>query len=209
MKKFATIPFLLIAFAGIMNISQLDAQENTEPTFNDFLAQFPKESLPYTMTAEDLQQQIQPKPATKVTRLGWDYYSFLPELERSAQYSNMPVYPEPVAVFETHGYYAVLYNLARGLSKGTKTYSITVYDLDGGYIGTQFVAGINNKEITTLSIEENLMATVEVLNIEKEGMHRFDKQTIDLLAPGNPDQLGWSDNSKPGTLDSSSIADSK
>lgn len=209
MKKFAIIPLLLIAFAGIMNISQLNAQESAEPTFNDFLAQFPKASLPYTMTAEDLQQQIQPKPATKVNRLGWDYYSFLPELERSAQFSNMPVYPEPVAVFETRGYYAVLYNLARGLSKGSKTYSITVYDLDGGYIGTQFVAGINNREITTLRIEENLMATVEVLKIEKEGMRRFDKQTIDLLVPGNPDQLGWSDNSKPGTLDSSSIAGSK
>jgi hypothetical protein len=209
MKNIVLIPLLLIAFTGLLNINRLNAQDNAEPTFADFLAQFPKASLPYTMTAQDLQEQIQPKPNTKVNRLGWDYYSFLPELERSAQYSNMPVYPEPVAVFETRGYYAVLYNLARGLSKGTKTYSITVYDLDGGYIGTQFIAGINAKEITAVRIEANLMATVEVLKIEKDGLRNYDKQTIDLLVPGNPDQLGWSDTTQPGKLDSSSIAGSK
>ena len=77
-------------------------------------------------------------------------------------------------------------------------------------VGTQFIAGITNKEITTVRIEENLMAMVEILKVEKDGnLRSFDKQTVDLLTAGNPDQLGWSDITKPASLDSTSIAGSK
>lgn len=158
------------------------------PSFEAFKAQFAQVALPFSITAEDLQAQVEGNSA-RAKRLSWDFYSFLPELERSAQYSNMPVYPEPVAMFETKNNFAFLYNVARGLGKGTKSYCITVYDRYGNYIATNFVAGINSNSITTVSIDDALVATVKAQDL---GSNLIGTQVIELTAPGNPDELDWS-----------------
>jgi DNA-binding helix-hairpin-helix protein with protein kinase domain len=203
MKNTVVIPALLIVlFAGFAQ--NLSAQT---PSFQDFLAQFPKAELPYAFKAEDLQATLENGATAKArnNRLGWEYYQFLPELERSAQYSNMPVYPEPVAVFETENNYAVLYNIARGVSKTNKTFSVTVFDKNGLHIATNFVAGVKLENLSTASINEQLQATVNAYKVEwalnvKENGREGNKITgltlkntaaIDLTAPGNPDQLDW------------------
>lgn len=202
MKLTTAIPTILIALVSLFAIN-VNAQDNT--TFQEFLAQFPAASLPYNFSTEELQSQLQNRTAAKAKRLGWEFYQFLPELERSAQFSSMPVYPEPVAKFETEENIAVLYNIARGLSRGTKTYSISIFDKQGNYIGTHFVAGVNPNALTVATIAENLNADVkeyklnwandfstfgaqgnQVLNIELT-----ESQTLDLVAPGNPDQIEW------------------
>ena len=94
MKLTTAIPTILIALVSLF-ASSVNAQDNT--TFQDFLAQFPAASLPYNFSTEELQSQLQTRTAAKAKRLGWEFYEFLPELERSAQFSSMPVYPEPVA----------------------------------------------------------------------------------------------------------------
>ena len=162
------IPALLLALASIVT---LNAQDTT-PTFQEFLAQFPKASLPFTFKAEDLQGQLETRSAAKVARLGWEFYQFLPELERSASFSNMPVCPEPVAAFETEEYTAVLYNVARGLSRGTKTYSISVFSKDGEYVGTHFVAGVNPETMTVATINETLNASVQQYKVNWEKNYR-------------------------------------
>lgn len=202
MKLTTAIPTILIALVSLFAIN-VNAQDNT--TFQEFLAQFPAASLPYNFSTEELQSQLQNRTAAKAKRLGWEFYQFLPELERSAQFSSMPVYPEPVAKFETEENIAVLYNIARGLSRGTKTYSISIFDKQGNYIGTHFVAGVNPNALTVATIAENLNANVkeyklnwandfstfgaqdnQVLNIELT-----ESTTLDLVAPGNPDQIEW------------------
>lgn len=202
MKLTTAIPTILIALVSLFAIN-VNAQDNT--TFQEFLAQFPAASLPYNFSTEELQSQLQNRTAAKAKRLGWEFYQFLPELERSAQFSSMPVYPEPVAKFETEENIAVLYNIARGLSRGTKTYSISIFDKQGNYIGTHFVAGVNPNALTVATIAENLNADVkeyklnwandfstfgaqdnQVLNIELT-----ESTTLDLVAPGNPDQIEW------------------
>lgn len=202
MKKTTAIPTILIALASLFAI-QVNAQDST--TFQDFLAQFPTASLPYNFSTEELQSQLQTRTAAKAKRLGWEYYQFLPELERSAQFSSMPVYPEPVAKFETENNIAVLYNIARGLSRGTKTYSITIFDKEGNYIGTHFVAGVNPNTITVATIAENLNATVKEYKVnwasdfrtkgaqdnQVIGLELTESQMLDLVAPGNPDQIEW------------------
>jgi hypothetical protein len=201
MKNLKLIPALLLALASFVNLSAQDAA----PTFQDFLAQFPKAALPYAFNQNDLQSQLETRPATKAARLGWEYYQFLPELERSAVYSNMPVCPEPVASFETKEYTAVLYNLARGLSRGAKSYSISVFTKDGTHIGTHFVAGVNPETLTVATIDESLRATVTEYQVNWENNYRENGRignkvtglqqavttTLELTVAGNPDQLSW------------------
>ena len=208
MKKTTAIPTILIALASLFAFK---ATAQNAPSFQDFLAQFPTATLPYTFNTQDLQGQLETRTAAKAKRLGWEFYQFLPELERSAQFSSMPVYPEPVAKFETENNIAVLYNIARGLSRGTKTYSITIFDKQGNYIGTHFVAGANPNSITVATIAENLNADVkeykvnwandfrtfgakdnQVINLELT-----ESQTLDLVAPGNPDQVEWTSHITP------------
>lgn len=201
MKNSKLIPALLLAIASFVTLNAQDAT----PTFQDFLAQFPKAALPYTFNAEDLQAQLEIRPAAKVARLGWEYYQFLPELERSASYSNMPVCPEPVAAFETKEYHAVLYNIARGFSRGTKTYSISVFTKKGEYVGTHFVAGVNPETLTVATISESLNAKVNEYKVTWENNYRenghignkvsgltlVENATIVLTTTGNPDRIEW------------------
>ena len=179
MKNIAIIIGLVL-----FNMFAVNAQA---PSFEDFKAQFAAATLPFSMTTETL--IAQEASAAKAKRLGWDFYQFLPELERSAKASNMPVYPEPVAVFETEDRVAFLYNIARGLNKGAKSYAITLYDRQGAYIATNYVGGINAKYITSLSVDANLMASVQQMDRSTE---MVSAQMIDLSVPGNPDQLEWS-----------------
>lgn len=201
MKNLKLIPALLLALASIVNLNAQDAT----PTFQDFLAQFPKATLPYTFSAQDLQGQLETRPAAKAARLGWDFYQFLPELERSASFSNMPVCPEPVATFETKEYTAVLYNIARGFNRGTKTYSISVFSKQGEYLGTHFVAGVNPETLTVATIDETLNASVNEYKVNWENNYRenghignkvtgltlVETATVTLTTSGNPDQIEW------------------
>ena len=205
MKNSKLIPALLLALASIVTLNAQDAT----PTFQDFLAQFPKASLPYTFNAQDLQGQLETRPAAKAAHLGWEYYQFLPELERSASFSNMPVCPEPVASFETKEYTAVLYNIARGFSRGTKTYSISVFSKTGEYLGTHFVAGVNPETMTVATINETLSASVNQYKVNWENNYRdnghignkvtgltlVETATLELATPGNPDQIEWTSRS--------------
>ncbi len=183
MKNAIIIPALILAFTSLFG-QTMNAQA---PTFQSFLAQFPKATLPYAICESDLQST----KALATTRLGWEYYEFLPELEHSAQYSRMPVYPEPVAVFETEQNFAVLYNIARGVSKG-KSYCISVFDKKGNHLATNFVAGINTTTLTTVTIDAELRAAVQGFQINGTELQPMNSQPLDLIIPGNPDQIDWS-----------------
>lgn len=194
-----------------------------EPTFQDFLAQFPKASLPYAFSAEDLQSQMQNRAtAPKAKRLAWEYYQFLPMLEESARYSRMPVYPEPVAAFETNDNYAVLYNTGRGFTKNYKSYHIAVFDKQGKHLATHFVAGVNTTTLTAASIDETLHAKIQAyqLNWAKDvqengtegnsinGLTPAGKQSVNLTTGNAVEQLSWA--YKPAaSLSASAVADAK
>lgn len=208
MKNTTAIPTILLVLSSFFAI---DANAQDTTTFQDFLAQFPAATLPYNFSTEELQGQLQTRTAAKAKRLGWEYYQYLPELERSAQFSSMPVYPEPVAKFETENNIAVVYNIARGLSRGTKTYSITIFDKEGNYVGTHFVAGVNPNTLTVATIAENLNADVKEYKVNWANDYRTfgvqdnqvtsleltESQILDLVNSGNPDQIEWSNHPSP------------
>lgn len=216
MKKTFIIPVLFLMLAAFGARAQ-----NQTVGFQDFLEQFPKATLPYSIGEQELQGQLLNKQVSKRKPLAWEYYEFLPELERSAQFSGMPVHPEPVAAFETADHYAVLYNLARGLSKTTRTYSISVFDKQGNYLGTHFVAGINPNELTAVTIDDQLKATVKAYTIswskdfeqvglegnEIKTLHLIGTRVLDLATAGNPDRLEWANvEFSAGTADSTGLA---
>jgi hypothetical protein len=192
-KVFTTTLFLL----GVVAFSVAQA-----PDFRQFLNQFPKASLPYNLGCEALTAQIEKTGVPgKTARLSWKYFDFLPELERSAQFSSMPVQPEPVASFETKKYYAVLYNIARGNSRNSKTYTISVYDKRGNYIGSHFIAGVNKNNLTAATIDATLNVEVHAFQIqwsEKQSgatqitdLRKTDSTRFALNTEGNPDQIEW------------------
>lgn len=197
MKYAKFFPFLILALA----VSVRANGQSATPTFKQFIEQFPKASLPYSIGTETLQAQLGNSTAVKPVRLSWDYYQFLPELNRSAAYSNMPVHPEPVAAFETDHYTAVLYNLARGRSRNTKSYSISVYTKEGRYVGTHFVAGINAYSLTSVTIDEMLAADVNEYKVlwsnngtaesKIAGLDMVETGRFPLTFAGNPDQILW------------------
>ena len=220
MKKTTVIPTILIALASLF-ASNATAQDTV--SFQDFLGQFPTVTLPYTFNAQELQGQLENRTAAKATRLGWEFYQFLPELERSAELSSMPLYPEPVAKFETEDNIAVLYNIARGFSRGTKTYSISVFDKKGNYIGTHFIAGATPNAITVATIDAHLNADVKEFKVnwandyrqsgakdnKVTGLTLTDMQTLDLVTPGNPDQIEWVSRTLPQQDASADLAKMK
>lgn len=220
MKKTTAIPTILIALASLF---AFNASAQNAPTFQDFLAQFPSATLPYSFNAQELQGQLETRAAAKATRLGWEFYQFLPELERSAAFSNMPVHPEPVAKFETEDHIAVLYNIARGFNRGTKTYSISVFDKKGNYIGSHFIAGVNPNSLTMATISEDLNADVKEYQVnwandyrsfgaqgnKVTGLTLLEMQSLDLLAPGNPDKIEWTSRMIPQQDASADLAKTK
>jgi hypothetical protein len=216
MKTINLIPALLLALASFVN---LHAQEN-QPTFEDFLCQFPTATLPYTFSAQSLQAQLESRAASKTAPMDWAYYQFLPELEQSAAFSSMPVHPEPVVAFETEQYHAVVYNLVRGLARGKRTYSVSVFTKDGQYVGTHFIAGVNPEMLTAVTIDQALNANVLQYKVEwannyRENGHIGNKITglelaevgkFSLATAGTPDQILWANCVE---LNNSKLAESK
>jgi len=156
----------IIIIATLVFSATVTAQE---VTFADFFQQFPKASLPYTLGTESLQQQLENRaakaPVTKATRLAWEYYGFLPSLEENATENRMPVYPEPIAAFETETHYAVIFNTGRNFARQYKTYNIAVFDKNGNHIQTRCIAGVNPTTMASATISETLEVTISEFSV--------------------------------------------
>ena len=140
-----------------------------EASFEAFLQQFPKATLPYTLGADALQAQLESRaanvPVAKAARLGWEYYGFLPSLESNASENRMPVYPEPIAAFETETHYAVVFNTGRNFARQYKTYNIAVFDKSGNHIQTRCIAGVNPTTLAAATISETLEVTISEYSV--------------------------------------------
>jgi hypothetical protein len=193
MKKSSLIQTLIACFSLAFSIAA-NAQETS---FQDFLNQFPKAALPFSLQERDM--LISTQHTTEPARLDWAFFEFLPELEASAQFSRMIVYPEPIARFESGNNHVVLYNLARGLHKNSKYFTLSVYDQHGTHLGTHYVGGIQGTRMHTFTIQENLKAVVRTFegpgsNSQSaqpsiQSLRATGQQMIELLAPGNANGL--------------------
>lgn len=142
----------------------LTAFAQSEVTFESFLQQFPKSSLPFALTTETLRTQLESRatnaPVEKAKCLAWEYYDFIPTLEDDARENRMPVYPEPVAAIETADYHAVIYNTGRNFARQYKTYNIAVFDKKGKFLTTRCIAGVNPTALASATIDAELNVTI-------------------------------------------------
>lgn len=157
--------FVLLAAAFLFAV----AANAQNATFEGFLQQFPKATLPFTLGEQDLRNQLESRaanqPLTKAKRLAWEYYDFLPALEEDARENRMPIYPEPIALLETENNYAVIYNTGRTFARQYKTYNIAVFDKKGNFVATRCIAGVNPTALAAATIDENLEITIKEYSI--------------------------------------------
>ena len=157
----------LVLIAAVVLFAVAATAQNA--TFEGFLQQFPKASLPFSLGEQDLRSQLETRaanlPVAKATRLGWEYYGFLPSLEENARESRMPVYPEPVAMLETADNYTMIYNTGRSFARQYKTYNIAVFDKKGNFVATRCIAGVNPTALAAATIDENLEITIKEYSI--------------------------------------------
>lgn len=188
---------LIQTFTACLSLFFLNPSSAQEVSFQDFLLQFPKATLPFSINERDLLNSS--LTTAESVRLDWAFFEFLPELEASAQFSRMVVYPEPVARFESGNKHAILYNLARGLHKNSRYYTLSVYDQYGTHLGTHYVGGIQGSRLHAFTIEENLKAIVRIFEgpgsdsraaqPSIQSLRSAGQQMIELLAPGNANGL--------------------
>lgn len=226
MKSIFFIPVFFFTLVSLFatTTNTVNNDNGSEPTFQDFLAQFPKANLPYAFEADDMQAQLENRTAApKGARLAWEFYQFLPMLEESARLNRMPVYPEAVAAFETQEYYAVLYNTGRAFTKNLKSYHVSVFDKAGNHLSTHFVAGANAETITEAIIDEALNADVQAyqINWAKEyrkgandgnaiiGLTPAGRQNIALTTGNAVEQVRWASNFSTNASDNMFTAEAK
>lgn len=175
--KNSILTALFLSFLGFTQI--LPAQDG--PSFHQFLDQFPSAQLPYCVNG------LPKAPEQQAAILDWEFYAFLPELEQTAAYHNMPVHPQPMAKFETENHVAVLYNLVRGAGNKGQAITISVFDKQGNYLSTHFLAGTADELVLVAVITPELEA--EVLGFVKGKEKKCSLQSIaslKLIWPGNP-----------------------
>jgi hypothetical protein len=138
-------------------------------TFEGFLQQFPKATLPFSLGEDVLRGQLEQRaanqPLEKSKPLAWEYYEFIPTLEDDARENRMPVYPEPVAAFETEQYHAVVYNTGRNFARQYKTYNIAVFDKSGKFVATRSIAGVNPTALASATIDTALNVTIKEYSV--------------------------------------------
>jgi hypothetical protein len=180
MQKVIFSTALFILAMATMLTAATDTGRNGDPepvsqklTFQDFLKQFPSAGLPYSFSEQDLKGQLDARTGTNARRespkrLAWEYYEFLPDLEKIAEVSSMPIYPEPVASFETEKHYAVAYNTGRAFAKQYKTYNIALFDKNGVHQATYCIAGVQIGTLTAATLDEQLHVTIKEYEIKWE-----------------------------------------
>lgn len=205
MKKafFSLSPFLMIgAIAILFNLkkdtySPLPFGKSTSDIasmaskndFSRFLNQFPKVSLPYTISAEYLQKHMQAAikmeedaelaehRALRNSRVRLDDpRRFLPA-SRYRMFSRSPVYLEPVARVETKQYIAVVYTASRGFGWEYLDYEIAVFNKAGTLISDQEIASTSPMELKAATVDRQLNVLVQTFRVNWE--NDFDENGTD------------------------------
>ncbi|MBK8193668.1 MAG: hypothetical protein IPK76_10845 [Lewinellaceae bacterium] len=154
--------------------------DSGEPSFKQFLKQFPKAALPYSIDKQTLQAHVEDeiarqtlgddtyKPQQSNKRLEWKYYEFLPALKNASRFSRMPLFAIPVAQFASDEFIAVLYMSGRGYSRNFGDYSVALFDKSGKHIATNDVAYVYSTKMATTTIGSDLTASTESWQINWE-----------------------------------------
>ncbi len=131
--------------------------------FIKLLEQFPKGTLPYSLTTNVLREQIKTNSTNdyvskdKRVTIGSKFLTFFPNLHEQSKFSRSPQpLPEAFLAFEARGkhiliYFTNYYNY--------KTYYVSVFDANGNSISEKTFAVVNLKRLTTATLDDNFELT--------------------------------------------------
>lgn len=179
-KKYALPAFatLLLAISVLSSWSLLQRgshlmdfaipTDNTEPTFSEFLGEFPSGRLPFAISVETLRQDLLAGIETQhdeeadinpvYKRLGYRYAGILPALDRT-RFSRSPEYIEPVMAFSTRQGHAVVYKFVRAYNNLYCYYGVTSYDPDGVILNEQTFASRGPQTLMSGALDADFVLT--------------------------------------------------
>ena len=165
----------LAAFSLLAHRTTPAPAEETNQAFLTFLKQFPRTTLPYTLSKERLLQhmlaafQAENKPdapydGRRPATLLNDPGIFIPS-NPMAMLSRNPEYLQPEARMETADNVAVIYSVSHGYSRAFATYMVVLFDKQGRFISRNACASTDTEQITAGSIDQNLRAVITSFRI--------------------------------------------
>lgn len=182
MKKITLLSILTLALVSAISLTAFSVKNATpaekDPDFKEFLKQFPKQSLPYSLDEKDMLGDLQqyvadinnPKksytPSKKVNRLDWEYYKFLPGLKFESSFSRVPMQTEPVAMFALNDNYAVIYRSSRSFHFGYSTYKLAYFDKKGEQLSLNTIGMVGTESIMSAVISKDLQAELKTWKID-------------------------------------------
>jgi hypothetical protein len=130
-------------------------------TFAKLLEQFPKGTLPYSLTTSVLRIDVDTMAYSKYRNrekivLPREFRTFFPNLVEEGKFSRMPPPPpEPFLAFEADGKHVLIYLTERY----SKTYMVATFDDKGKFISERHFAGVSLNGMTAATLDEHLNLT--------------------------------------------------
>jgi hypothetical protein len=130
-------------------------------TFAKLLEQFPKGTLPYSLTTSVLRIDVDTMAYSKYrnrqkTILPREFRIFFPNLVEEGKFSRMPPPPpEPFLAFEADGKHVLIYLTERF----SKTYMVATFDEKGKFISERHFADVSLRGMTAATLDANLNLT--------------------------------------------------
>lgn len=179
MKKTTLLPLAaLLVVAALLTAFTVHhkRQADSEVTFQDFIAQFPAQRLPYALDEKSLLANLElyvdevnnrhNGTAARIRhRLDYEFNQFLPELDLESRFSRLPIQVEPIAVFTTAQHIAVLYGVSRGYGFQFAKYQITVFDHQGAFVSQNKIGAVSTDKLQSALIDQNLQASTRYWKI--------------------------------------------
>jgi hypothetical protein len=149
-------------------------------SFIKLLQQFPKGTLPYSLTTNVLREQIKTNATNdyvskdKRATIGSKFLTFFPNLNENSKFSRSPQpLPEAFLAFEAKGKHILIYFTNH---YNYKTYYVSVFDAKGNSISEKTFALVNLKKLTTATLDDNFELT---------------RNNYDVIWDKKPDENGY------------------
>jgi hypothetical protein len=136
-------------------------------TFAKLLEQFPKGTLPYSLTTSVLRNDVDTMAYSKYQNrekkiLPREFRNFFPDLAEESKFSRMPPPPpQPFLAFEADGKHVLIYLTDRF----GKNYTVATFDAKGKCISERAFAHVSLRNMTAATLDEHLNLTRMEYNI--------------------------------------------
>ncbi len=167
-----------VSLAGFLAAFSLQPSANRprkaaeNPDFQTFIKQFPKAALPYAISKEFLQREIERGNKRPADQAGQgkhldDPNRFLPGNNMDMM-SRSPVFKEPVAQLATAEHVVLIYSATHGFSRQYRQYRAVTFSKNGNYVSAYDLAMSGSTQLIAAHIDQTLLASRQSYHITWE-----------------------------------------